>query len=138
MEQFCIDHPQPFTQEGWLGRIQTCNGVGAGAGMTNDDVCTSLYTLLSPLSLLLLSPLPASFFLLPSSFFLLPTPCSLLPPSSLSTLFPFIFVNFLFVIIFSLQLHKFNEELTQFMKANFPPNIIQNHRLFVIIVREKY
>ena len=131
MEQFCIDHPQPFTQEGWLGRIQTCNGVGAGAGMTNDDVCTSiLYTLYSSISPpLLLSPSPC---------LLLPTPCSLLLPSSLSTLFPFIFVNFLFVIIFSLQLHKFNEELTQFMKANFPPNIIQNHRLFVIIVREKY
>ena len=29
-EQFCYDHDEPFTYEGWLGRMRTCNGVGSG------------------------------------------------------------------------------------------------------------
>ena len=31
VEQFCYDHRQPFTHEGWRGRMRTCNGVGSGA-----------------------------------------------------------------------------------------------------------
>lgn len=31
VEQFVYDYDQPFTHEAWLGRIQTCNGVGSGA-----------------------------------------------------------------------------------------------------------
>ena len=30
VEQFSYDHLQPFTHEGWRGRIRTCNGVGSG------------------------------------------------------------------------------------------------------------
>ncbi len=30
VEQFCYDHRQPFTHEGWRGRMRTCNGVGSG------------------------------------------------------------------------------------------------------------
>jgi len=30
IEQFSYDHKQPFSHENWIGRIQTCNGVGAG------------------------------------------------------------------------------------------------------------
>lgn len=30
VEQFCYDHAQPFTHEGWRGRMRTCNGIGSG------------------------------------------------------------------------------------------------------------
>lgn len=30
VEQFCFDHLQPFTPDGWIGRIRTNNGVGSG------------------------------------------------------------------------------------------------------------
>jgi SAM-dependent methyltransferase len=29
IEQFSFEHRQPFTHEGWRGRMRTCNGVGA-------------------------------------------------------------------------------------------------------------
>lgn len=69
VEQFCIDVPQPFTHESWFGRIQTCNGVGAG-GMNEETLA------------------------------------------------------------------KFNAEFMQHMKDNYPPNVTQQHRLFVVIVKE--
>ncbi len=37
VEQFCFDHSEPFTHEGWRGRMRTCNGVGSG-GMTDEQV----------------------------------------------------------------------------------------------------
>jgi SAM-dependent methyltransferase len=37
VEQFCYDHPQPFTHESWRGRMRTCNGVGSGV-LTDDQV----------------------------------------------------------------------------------------------------
>jgi ubiquinone/menaquinone biosynthesis C-methylase UbiE len=37
VEQFCYDHVEPFTHEGWRGRIRTCNGVGSGI-MSDDQV----------------------------------------------------------------------------------------------------
>ncbi|MHC4948374.1 MAG: class I SAM-dependent methyltransferase [Planctomycetota bacterium] len=37
VEQFCYDHAQPFTHEGWRGRMRTCNGVGSG-GLTDEAV----------------------------------------------------------------------------------------------------
>lgn len=30
LEQFCYDEHEPFTHEGWRGRMRTCNGVGSG------------------------------------------------------------------------------------------------------------
>lgn len=36
VEQHCFDYAQPFTQEGWLKRIQAHSGVGAA--MTGDQV----------------------------------------------------------------------------------------------------
>lgn len=29
LEQFSFEHAQPFTHEGWRGRMRTCNGIGA-------------------------------------------------------------------------------------------------------------
>jgi len=37
VDEFCYEHPEPFTHERWRGRIRTCNGVGSG-GLTPDDV----------------------------------------------------------------------------------------------------
>lgn len=30
LEQFCYDEDEPFSHEGWRGRMRTCNGVGSG------------------------------------------------------------------------------------------------------------
>ena len=30
VEQFCYDHAQQFTHDGWRGRMRTCNGIGSG------------------------------------------------------------------------------------------------------------
>ncbi len=37
VEQFCFDHLEPFTHEGWRGRMRTCNGVGSGV-LTDEQV----------------------------------------------------------------------------------------------------
>ena len=37
VEAFGYDHPEPFTHDGWRGRMRTCNGVGSG-GMSPGDV----------------------------------------------------------------------------------------------------
>jgi SAM-dependent methyltransferase len=38
VEQFCFDHPQPFTHEGWRGRMRTCNAIGANPLLTEAQV----------------------------------------------------------------------------------------------------
>ncbi len=37
IEQFCYDEDEPFTHEGWRGRMRTCNGVGSGI-LTDEQV----------------------------------------------------------------------------------------------------
>jgi SAM-dependent methyltransferase len=37
IEQFCYDEFEPFTHEGWRGRMRTCNGVGSGI-LTDEQV----------------------------------------------------------------------------------------------------
>jgi hypothetical protein len=51
--------------------------------------------------------------------------------------FLFFFFSFFSCLLFPIQLQKFNAELTQFMKDNYPPNLTVKHRLFVVIVKEK-
>ncbi len=37
IEQFSYDYMQSFTIESWRGRIRTCNGVGSGGVLTEDE-----------------------------------------------------------------------------------------------------